>query len=138
MQYYQPANEDFNTLLTIENSETWENDSTLNYVLSSSIQYYSTARLTVNGTTLSNSEKFNLSQTIMESNTIVKEINYQYNPSDEGFYIPLLSIYNYDIYRALRYNACYCRSYRYFVALHLDISYLSFTTLPFILRTYGK
>ena len=136
MQYYQPANEDFNTLLTIENSETWENDSTLNYVLSSSIQY-STTRLTVNGTTLSNSEKFNLSQTIMESNMIVKEINYQYNPSDEGFYIPLLSIdYLYIYYTIL--DVCYCRSYRYFVAYDLDIRYLSFTTLPFILRTYSE
>lgn len=137
MQYYQPANEDFNTLLTIENSETWESDTTLNYVLSSSIQY-STARLTVNGTTLSNSEKFNLSQTIMASNTIVKEINYQYNPSDEGFYIPLLSINYYYIYRALRYVCSYCRSYQYFVAYNLYIPYLSFTTLPFILRTYSK
>ena len=136
MQYYQPANEDFDTLLTIENSETWGNDATLNYVLSSNIQY-SAARLTVNGTTLSNSEKFNLSQTIMASNTIVKEINYQYNASDEGFYIPLLSIDYYYIYRALRY-VCYCGSYRLFVVYDLGISYLSFTTLPFILRTYSK
>ena len=85
MYYYPLVMGDSSTLLTIQDNETLTSDPTLNYVLRNSLRY-SSASLSVNGTTLiSNQRKFNLSHTLNGSN-IMKEINFQYNTSDEGLF----------------------------------------------------
>ena len=137
MYYYPLVMGDSSILLTIWDNETFTSDHILYYVLRNSLRY-SSASLSVNGTTLiSNQRKFNLSQMLIGSN-IVKEINFQYNTSDEGFYIHLFTINYFDVEDALFYDyGCRCYDYRRHI-YSLSIFRMSHSTLHFLLRTYSK
>ena len=137
MYYYPLVMGDSSSLLTIQDNETFTADSTLGYVLRNSLRYSSTS-LSVNGTTLiSNQRKFNLSQTLIGAN-IVKEINFQYNTSDEGLYIHLCTIHYSILQETLFYDyGCRCYEYMYYIALNLNIRRISYPILHFVLKTYS-
>ena len=135
LRHYPLVTGDSSTLISIQDSETY--DATLNYNMITSILSYSSVMLSVNGTLLvSNGRNFNLSQTIIGSNTLLNEINFQYSTSDEGFYIylPYIDIiYYYYFYRS---RGCY--EFIEYVTVYLSLEHLSFSALPFILKTYSK
>lgn len=144
-QYYPLVIGNSSTLLSIQDTEELTHSnyhyhySTLSYILR-----YSSTRLSVNGTTLSsNPRKFNLSNTLLGSTHLTTQINYQYNASDEGYYIHLLYIFSSDVYFELQHHRfpfqCWC-SYtgHYIHAISLNINRLSFPSFHFILRTYSK
>ena len=136
LRHYPLVTGDSSTIISIQDSETY--DATLNYMITSTLSY-SSVMLSVNGTLLvSNGRKFNLSQTTIGSSTLLKEINFQYNVSDEGFYIYQPYILYYYIEDELRYYYGYrCYDHSDY-ALDLNQLYISFTTLPFVLKTYSK
>lgn len=145
LHYYPLVNGNLSTLLSIHHNESLPNSiyyllQDLRYILSS--YYYAT--LSVNGTTLSsNPRKFNLSYTITRSK-LTKEMNYQYNTADEGFYDHLHYVYSQYVYYAQDYYfflpSCLCYSGRFYsyVGHSLNIQYLSLQSSYFILRTYSK
>ena len=137
LRHYPLVTGDSSTIISIQDSETY--DATLNYMITSTLSY-SSVMLSVNGTLLvSNGRKFNLSQTTIGSSTLLKEINFQYNVSDEGFYIYqpyIIIVYIEDV---LHYRYHYCNRYDHSdYVWDLNLLYLSFTTLPIILKTYSK
>lgn len=144
MHYYPLVTGDSSTLLSIWDNDTLPNDGILYRVLSYSLRY-SYAMLSVNGTSLSSSQgKFNFSQTLIGSNILTKEINFQYDASDEGFYNHFLSIYYFYIEdqliydRYILYPRCRCRDYSSHIAYALGIRIMSLSAQTFILQTYSK
>ena len=100
---------------------------------------YLSSSLSVNGSILaSDASKFNLSQTAMESGVLTQVIDFQYNFSDEGFYIHNLLIYPYDLNGVLRDQGHRCRGHRRYADRHLFLYPMSFAIFPFILTTYSK
>ena len=143
LQYYPLVSGDTSTLLSIEDySETWMSYSGYHI---STVLPNSRATLSVNGNMLvsdGSGGKFNISQTIIGYNTLLKEIFFQYNASDEGFYIYLPYIGYYYIQHlhsdSYHYYGYHCYDYSDYVSGYLNLYYLSFTTLPFVLKTYSK
>ena len=133
MQYYPLVTGDSSIFLSIQDDETLPNDvntcSNLSRILNADFDT-SRSTLIVNGTALSSNErKFNLSHT-RSSNLLTKEINFQYNTSDEGFYVFLL----YTNSKNIEYNRCHDYIYNY----DLNIRHLSLSIFHFNLRTYSK
>ena len=65
----------------------------------------------------------------------MKEINFQYNTSDEGLYIHLLTMFFLDE-EVFDYD---CRCYEYMYHIHnLNIYRMSYSTFHFILKTYSE
>ena len=74
----------------------------------------------------------------MESGILTQVINFQYNFSDEGFYIHSLFIDSYDLYDALRDQGHRCLDHYDYAELYLALYSISFAIFPFILTTYSK
>ena len=97
MQYYPLVTGDSSTLLSIQDDETLPNDVNTCSLLRRVFNNFDDT-LIINGTALSSNErKFNLSHT-RSSNLLTKEINFQYNTSDEGFYIYILYTDSNNVY----------------------------------------
>ena len=141
--YYPLVTGDSSTLLSIKDNETLPDNYFFHFIIDiygSGVQY----GLSVNGSMLThNQREFNLSHNKeRNANPLTKEINLQYNTSDEGFYIYLLYVSLSSIRSGLnidlRYQ-CRCGNYGSYVYSHLDINYAApFSAFPFIVRTYSK
>ena len=139
--YYPLVTGDSSTLLSIQDNETLPDNYFLHFIIDIymyGVQY----GLSVNGTMLThNQREFNLSHNKeRNANPLTKEINLQYNTSDEGFYIYLLYVSSSSISSGLNNDfRCLCGYYDSHVYSHLDINYAApFSAFPFIVRTYSK
>ena len=85
----------------------------------------------------SGASKYNISRRALERGVLIQTINFQYNFSDEGFYIHNLLIDPWDLDDVLEDEShTRCRDhYRY---ARRRLYPISFAILPFILTTYSK
>ena len=148
LRYYPLVKGDSNTSLTVSHDTNLSSSWTFNItagIITSKFNYLSSA-LSVNGSRLaSDASKFNISQTAMESGILTKEINFQYNFSDEGFYIHYLYLSDsYYLNRVLGDQGYSCNDHYYYTAGYLFLSQslrlhqISLVVFPFILTTYSK
>lgn len=141
LQYYPLVNGDSNTLLTISHDTNLSSSWTLNITAAVIRSNYLSSSLSVNGSRLaSDASKFNVSQIAMENNILKLVLNFQYNFSDEGFYIHSLYFFDpYDLYDVLRDQGHRCRyQILYYADHYLGLHPMSFAFFPIILTTYSK
>ena len=141
LQYYPLVNGDSNTLLTISHDTNLSSSWTYNITAAVIRSAYLSSSLSVNGSPLAfDASKFNISQTAMESGVLKQVMNFQYNFSDEGFYIYYLYFsHPYYLYDVLRDQGHRCQDHYYrYADGYLFLSPISFVIFPFILSTYGK
>ena len=136
VQYYPLANDNSTTLLTVSHDTNLSSSWTFN-LLAGVLNYVHSA-LNVNGSRLaSDASKFNLSQIAMESGILTQVINFQYNLSDEGFYVH--SFYLSDPYYLYRvHKSRRCEDYYDYADIYLRLYRISFVTFPFVLTTYSE
>ena len=135
LQYYPLVNSTLFTIIHDTNlSSSWTSNITASIIRSSR---YLSSSLSVNGLRLaSDASKFNLSLTTMESGVLTQVINFQYNFSDEGFYVHNLYSNPIALNNILRDQGLECPR----ISSMFDGSYsmISFVTFPFIFTTYSK
>ena len=135
IQYYPLINRDVSTLLMISHDTNLSSSWTYNIV--SDILNYVSSALSMNGSRLaSDASKFNLSHTVMGPGTLTQVINFQYNISDEGFYVHYQYLSSlYYLYHIQGYR---CDDHYDYASYYLHLYRISFVTFPFILTTYRK
>ena len=140
LQYYPLVNGDSNTLLTIGHDTNLSSSWTLNITAAVIRSNYLSSSLSVNGSRLaSDASKFNVSQIATENNILKLVLNFQYNFSDEGFYIHSLYFFDpYDLYDVLRDQGHRCWYLYRYADRYLGLYPISFAFFPFILTTYSK
>jgi hypothetical protein len=139
LQYYPLVNSDSNILFTISHDTNFSSSWTSNIDITDRAIRYLSSSLSVNGSRLaSDASKFNLLQTAMENGVLTQVINFQYNISDEGFYVHSLYFSDpYYLYRADRVRRC--RDHYNYADRYLNLyRALSFVIFPFILTTYSE
>ena len=122
LHYYPLVHENESTLLTFD-------------------QYTNlTSAWTLNITASVISSKYNLSQTATEPGLLIQVINFQYNISDEGFYI--LHLYfgdPYNLYAVLRTQGYRCEDHYSYASYYLNLyNGMLLAVFPFALTTFSK
>ena len=133
LQYYPLVTNLFTIIHDTDFSSSWTSIITASIIRSSR---YLSSSLSRNGSRLpSDASKFNLSLTIMESGVLTQGISFQYNFSDEGFYIHNLHANPIALNNILRDEGLECSR---IPQLDRSLSVISFVTFPFIFTTYSK
>ena len=138
LQYYPLVNNLFTIIHDTNFSSSWTSTIIASIIRSSR---YLSSSLSRNGSRLaSDASKFNLSLTIMESGVLTQGISFQYNFSDEGFYIYNLHANPVALNNILRDQGLECPRIPDIHQLDDSFSMISFVTFPFIFTTitYSK
>ena len=136
LHYYPLVTNLFTIIHDTNFSSSWTSTITASIIRSSR---YLSSSLSRNGSRLaSDASKFNLSLTIMESGVLTQGISFQYNFSDEGFYIHNLHANPIALNNILRDEGLECSRIPLLDRSHSAKSMISFVTFPFIFTTYSK
>ena len=135
LHYYPLVTNLFTIIHDTNFSSSWTSTITASIIRSSR---YLSSSLSRNGARLaSDVSKFNLSLTVMESGVLTQGISFQYNFSDEGFYIHNLHANPIALNNILRDEGLECSRIPQ-LDINGSFSMISFVTFPFIFTTYSK
>ena len=142
LQYYPLANNISSTLFTVSHDINVSSSWTLSITAGVIRSGYLSSSLSMNGSRLaSDASKFNITQAARESGVLTQVMNFQYNFSDEGFYIHYLYFSDgYDFFDVLSDQGHTCWDHYEYAEYYLRLyrTSLNFVIFPFILTTYSK